>query len=148
MGAGYGGAVFVSDTYFHVPQGRLLLRVEDPGGAELLQDDAPLTSGEPAMRRVLVVETSTLRGALAAALGVLVVVETLREAFDHDGVRIHLDEVVGLGHFVALEAPAKQPRAGDASVRLAEVATALGLDVGTSLDTGYAELVRADRARD
>jgi predicted adenylyl cyclase CyaB len=46
----------------------------------------------------------TLKAALAGALGIRAVVEKHREIFLYHTVRIHLDDVVGLGHFLELEA--------------------------------------------
>jgi cytidine deaminase len=55
---------------------------------------------------VPVVEVAALRDALDAALGTLVVVDKRRRLLLRDAVRIHLDEVEGLGAFVELEAVA------------------------------------------
>ena len=41
---------------------------------------------------------------LPAALGMLVIVEKTRELYLHDNVRIHLDQVAGLGAFLEFEA--------------------------------------------
>ena len=50
-----------------------------------------------------------LREALDAALGTLVVVEKRRRLLLWEGVRIHLDEVEGLGSFLELEATDADP---------------------------------------
>ena len=53
-------------------------------------------------------EADALREALDAALGTLVVVEKSRRLLLWEGVRIHLDEVEGLGSFLELEAPRRR----------------------------------------
>jgi adenylate cyclase, class 2 len=97
------------DTYFHVRQGGLKLREESPGRPHLIQFQRP---DRPEQRqsdyRIVVVEDAdAARSALAAALGILGVVVKRRHLFLWKQVRIHLDEVDGLGHFIELEAVAR-----------------------------------------
>jgi homotetrameric cytidine deaminase len=102
------GEIAQRDTYFARARGRLKLREENPGAAELIQYrrvDAP-NARESDYRRVPVADAGALREALDAALGTLVVVEKRRRLLLSDGVRIHLDDVQGLGAFVELEAVA------------------------------------------
>jgi adenylate cyclase, class 2 len=116
LGAMHRGSMHQVDTYFGVPVGRLKLReIESSGGeahggdsvrAELIfyqraNEEGPRSSdyevapvGEPAR----------MHAALASALGIWVRVEKKRELWLLDNVRIHLDEVNGLGTFVELEA--------------------------------------------
>ena len=94
------------DTYFHCRQGRLKLRQIDGLRAELVwysrtdQKD-PKTSD---YQLVPLSNPETLKAALAAALGIRAVVEKRREIFFYHNVRIHLDDVVGLGRFLEFEA--------------------------------------------
>ena len=96
------------DTYFAVAQGRLKLREEEPGGATLIAYDRPDAASErvSSYRLVPVPEAEPLRDALAASAGVQVVVVKRRHLLLWETVRIHLDEVRGLGSFVELEAVA------------------------------------------
>jgi adenylate cyclase class IV len=55
---------------------------------------------------VPVTDAGDLREALAAALGTRGVVEKRRRLFLWQGVRMHLDEVTDLGHFIEFEAVA------------------------------------------
>jgi homotetrameric cytidine deaminase len=108
LGAQDRGEIAQRDTYFERTGGRLKLREQDPGETELIQyrrDDAE-EARESEYRRVPVAEAAALREALDAALGTLVVVEKRRRLLLWEGVRIHLDEVEGLGSFVELEAVA------------------------------------------
>jgi homotetrameric cytidine deaminase len=105
LGAEDRGEIAQRDTYFGHANGRLKLREQDPGDAELIQyrraDEAgPRVSD---YRLVAVAEAEALREALDAALGTLVVVQKSRRLLVWEGVRIHLDEVEGLGSFLELE---------------------------------------------
>ncbi len=97
------------DTYFAVPHGRLKLREEDPGGATLIAYERPDAASERVSdyRLVPVAEPEPLRDALAAAAGVTAVVVKRRHLLLWETVRIHLDEVRGLGSFLELEAVAE-----------------------------------------
>ena len=97
------------DTYFHVAAGRLKLREEDPGGATLIAYQRPDEAAErvSSYRLVAVPDADALRSALAAANGIDVVVVKRRHLLMWETVRIHLDEVRGLGSFLELEAVAE-----------------------------------------
>jgi homotetrameric cytidine deaminase len=97
------------DTYFTVPHGRLKLREEEPGGATLIAYDRPDAAAArvSSYRLVPVADPERLRDALTAANGVDVVVVKRRHLLLWETVRIHLDEVRGLGSFLELEAVAQ-----------------------------------------
>jgi homotetrameric cytidine deaminase len=108
LGAEDRGEIAQRDTYFARARGRLKLREQEPGEAELIQyrrADAP-DARESVYRRVPAGEAAALRDALDAALGTLVVVQKRRRLLVWGGVRIHLDEVEQLGSFLELEAVA------------------------------------------
>jgi homotetrameric cytidine deaminase len=96
------------DTYFAVARGRLKLREEEPGGATLIAYDRPDTASErvSSYRLVPVPDPEPLRDALAVSAGVRIVVVKRRHLLLWETVRIHLDEVRGLGSFLELEAVA------------------------------------------
>jgi homotetrameric cytidine deaminase len=108
LGAEDRGEIAQTDTYFARARGRLKLREQQPGDAELIQYRRADTPGarESEYRRVAAADAPALRDALDAALGTLVVVEKRRRLLLHDDVRIHIDEVEGLGSFLELEAVA------------------------------------------
>jgi adenylate cyclase class 2 len=92
------------DTYFTVPAGRMKLRqgtIENNLIFYSRQDGlAPKTS------EVLLSPTSdgeSLRILLSKGLGVLCVVDKRREIYFHGNVKLHVDEVEGLGGFVEIE---------------------------------------------
>lgn len=108
LGAEDLGEIRQRDTYFNVAGGGLKLREESPGQAHLIQFER---ADEPQQResryRIVIVEDGPgLRAALEAALGVRVVVAKHRRLHVWRDVRIHLDEVDGLGTFIELEAVA------------------------------------------
>ena len=109
VGAEDRGEIVQTDTYFARARGRLKLREQQPGEAELIQyrrADMP-GARESEYRRVPVADAPALRDALDAALGTLVVVQKRRRLLLHENVRIHIDEVEGLGAFLELEAVAQ-----------------------------------------
>ncbi len=93
------------DTYFHVPVGRLKLR-EGTIENSLIHYQRADQSG-PKTSDVLLYRVApdpALKDVLSRALGVLVVVDKLREIHFVDNVKIHLDTVEGLGTFLEIEA--------------------------------------------
>jgi adenylate cyclase class IV len=108
IGATDAGSIFQRDTYFHVARGGLKLRDESPGHPHLIQferRDQP-EQRTSAYRIIPVDEGVVLRAALEAALGIRGEVEKRRHLFLWRQVRIHLDEVTGLGTFIEFEAVA------------------------------------------
>jgi homotetrameric cytidine deaminase len=111
LGAEDRGELVQRDTYFAGARGRLKLRDQDPGEAELIAYHRPDHSEARTSeyRRVpLGADAGALREALDRAHGTLVVVDKRRRLLVWEGVRIHLDEVEGLGCFLELEAVAAE----------------------------------------
>jgi predicted adenylyl cyclase CyaB len=100
------GVVHQTDTYFRCTSGRLKLRETQGSSAQLIWYARPDQDQPKASDYLLVAipEPALLKQALISAHGVLVVVEKQREIFLHNNVRIHLDEVTGLGSFLEFEA--------------------------------------------
>lgn len=94
------------DTYFRVPTGRLKLREGSLSGGQLVPYRRPDADGprRSDYQVIPVVDAAGLKALLTAILGVHRVVRKRREIWLHDGVRIHLDHVAGLGDFMELEA--------------------------------------------
>jgi homotetrameric cytidine deaminase len=116
LGATDEGVLAQRDTYFGRARGRLKLRKESgpptPGpesGARLIayvraDDEEARTSS---YRLAEVDDPAALADALDAALGTLVVVDKRRRLLLYENVRIHIDDVAGLGSFVELEGVAQ-----------------------------------------
>jgi predicted adenylyl cyclase CyaB len=144
LGARLHGEEFQSDTYFHVPYGRLKLREIDGQSAALIWYDRP---GEERARLstyhlVPVANPAAVKAALTAALGVRGVVRKRRVIYLWHNIRIHLDEVEGLGTFVEFEAvfgpSEKEATAGD---RLEYLGRALAIEPASYLAPSYVDLL-------
>jgi homotetrameric cytidine deaminase len=105
LGASDEGVLRQRDTYFGRARGRLKLREQEGRGAELIAYERPdhEQARTSAYRIAAVADPDAVREALDAALGTRVVVDKRRHLLLHENVRIHLDEVEGLGAFVELE---------------------------------------------
>jgi adenylate cyclase class 2 len=144
-GAHFVGLDHQVDTYFRVAAGRLKLREgaienalihyrrEDQAGPKHSQ--VTLFANPPG---------STLKGILRDALGVDVVVDKQREIYFLDNVKVHLDEVAGLGTFAEIEAID-----GDGSrtlealrVQCEELMAACGIVADDLLAVSYSDLLR------
>lgn len=122
LGAEDQGEIRQRDTYFARARGRLKLREQERLGAaapagrivtaygdELIQysRDDSTDARTSRYRRVPAGEAKALREALDGAYGTLVTVTKRRRLLLWEGVRIHLDEVEGLGSYLELEAVAE-----------------------------------------
>jgi homotetrameric cytidine deaminase len=151
LGAEDRGELRQRDTYFAAPRGRLKLREQEPGGAELIAYEraAEAAARESRYRIAPVEDAAALREALDAALGTVAVVDKRRRLLLWEGVRIHLDRVEGLGDFVELEGVAAEgsdlAREGALVERLR---AELRIADGAIEATGYADLLRGAPAGD
>lgn len=143
LGATDRGELHQTDTYFLARRGRLKLRT-DESAAELIAygrpDDPEATESAYVLAAVSAPEE--LAEALEAALGTVVIVSKRRRLFLWEGVRIHLDEVDGLGSFVEFEAVL--PDAGDAETargKVARLRAELGIEDDALISAGYADLL-------
>ena len=144
LGAEDRGVLHQRDTYFHAVIGRLKLREAPPRPAELIAyDRAELAGPKVSLYRVVTVaDHLALIDALSDSLGVRCVVEKARRLLLLRNVRIHLDRVTGLGHFVELEAVATAP--GGLEVerdRVEQLREVLGIADERLVARGYADLL-------
>jgi predicted adenylyl cyclase CyaB len=143
------------DTYFHCPQGRLKLREIEGQEARLVGYRRPDDSQAKGSDYVLVpiADAAGLKRALATTLGIRVVVEKRREIYLVDNVRIHLDEVTGLGAFLEFEAVLGRAADGrtiddDAGhAQLADLRSRFGLRDEDLLSGSYGEMIAAARSQ-
>lgn len=93
------------DIFFHVPAGRLKLRIENDCGGQLIHYVREDTAGPKRSDYdiVQVNDTDGLKKVLGAALGFRGIVKKVRKLYMCENTRIHLDQVDGLGDFVELE---------------------------------------------
>jgi adenylate cyclase, class 2 len=138
------GVQLQTDTYFHARAGRLKLREIDGDAAVLIAYERPdtATAKLSAYHLVPVGEAALLRIALTAALGERGVVRKRREIHHWHNVRIHLDEVEGLGTFVEFEAVLSATDDETAAhADLERLRGALGLANAQELAASYADLL-------
>ena len=146
IGATRDGVLEQLDTYFHFPHGRLKLRETAGRGAELIAYER---ANDPAVRGsdyyVIPIAdaaaAAAMKAALAKRLAVRGTVSKRRELFLWHNVRIHLDDVAGLGTFLEFEAVISP--ADDEAVsreRLARLGEALGVRDEDRIAVSYADL--------
>lgn len=148
LGAEDGGTLHQRDTYFHAVQGRLKLREAPPDVAELISYRRADREGPKVShyRIVPVYDPIALTDALAETLGVRAVVEKARRLLVWRGVRIHIDDVAGLGRFVELEAVSDAPGGLYAEeAKIAELRRALDIGDDRLVARGYAEMLARAR---
>jgi len=149
-GATEQGELRQRDTYFPVARGRLKLREQEPGDDHLIAYERPEDGAERVShyRIVPVADAGALRAALAAAHGILAtVVKRRRLLLWEDSVRLHLDDVRGLGAFLEIEAVAS----GESDLaherdQLARLRAALEVPDAALLDGSYADALLEARA--
>jgi adenylate cyclase, class 2 len=140
-----GGVLSQRDTYFNAVNGRLKLR-EMEGEAQLIAYERPDDVGHrtSSYRIVEVEDARGLRDALADGLGIQAVVAKKRLLFIWEDVRIHLDDVEGLGNFIEFEAVA--PPESDLSAetkRIRLLRERFEIADTDLIDVSYCDLIRA-----
>ena len=150
IGAEQIGEIRQRDTYFTGARGRLKLREQDTDGPplfdELIEYSRPDSTDArtSTYRRVPVADAAPLREALDAAYGADVTVTKRRRLLLWEGVRIHLDDVDGLGTFLELEALA-EPGTSDLGAeheKVERLRAELEIEDGNLIARSYADLVR------
>ena len=142
LGAVSAGTLQQRDVYFRTRRGRLKLRSQADDGSELIayrRVDAAEASESTFVRAPT---SESVVEALDFALGTTVVVTKRRHLLLWEGVRIHLDEVEGLGSFIEFEAVL--PDAGDAETaraKLAHLRSELHIEDDALVSGGYADLL-------
>ena len=151
LGADDRGEIKQRDTYFAAVRGRLKLREQEAGGSPLWDEligYSRADSTEPGTSnylRVPVADAAALREALDSALGTLVTVVKRRRVLLWENVRIHLDEVEGLGSYVELEGVAEAE--SDLSVeheKVERLRRELGIEDQDLVAGSYSDLLLSD----
>jgi predicted adenylyl cyclase CyaB len=143
------GCQIQQDTYFHCRAGRLKLRTIEGRPAQLVSYTRPDRTDVALSRYHLVdvPDPAALEEALAATLGIWVVVRKRREIFLYHNVRIHLDQVDELGCFLEFEAVlGATDDEPDSRSRLDFLSHHFGLSPACLLETSYSDLL-AEQAR-
>jgi len=132
------------DTFFHVPQGRLKLRVISPDHGQLIYYQRPDAAGPKQSDYHISItnEPQTLKDILTRSLGVRGVVNKQRWLYLVGPTRIHLDQVEGLGSFMELEVvlqPGQSPVEGQAVA--ADLMAQLGIQEQHLIEGAYIDLL-------
>lgn len=137
------------DTYFQIPSGRLKLRQGKIENALIFYQRQDTARVRPS--RVLLCEfadgaqTRMLKKVLASALGVIAVVDKVREIYYVDNVKIHLDRVQGLGKFLEVEAFVKKGSLRRGKKQAEEIKELVGVLPNDILAHSHSDLILARR---
>lgn len=132
------------DTFFHIPAGRLKLRVLGPDEAQLIFYDRPDQTGPKTSYYAVapVVDAPALKAVLTSALGVRGTVRKKRWLCMVGRTRVHLDEVEGLGSFLELEVMLDPDEDEEAGRKTANgLMEALGVQPEDLIDGAYMDLL-------
>jgi predicted adenylyl cyclase CyaB len=140
------GVLLQRDTYFKVVHGRLKLREEEGAPSQLISYARPDEVEErlSCYRLVEIADTAGLKAALSESLGTRVVVSKRRRLFLWRDVRIHLDQVDGLGAFLEFEAVA--PEHSDLTEerqKVRHLREAFAIKSEDLIDRSYSDLILA-----
>jgi adenylate cyclase class 2 len=130
------------DTYFAVPSGRLKLR-------EGRIENALIFYRRPDAKRarlahveiMLLPRRNSIRKILASALGVLVVVKKRREIYFAGNVKVHLDQVRGLGKFLEVEAISQTGAVRKARLQAQKFMKLFGVSTADIIPESYSDLI-------
>ena len=138
------GLLIQRDTFFNVHNGKLKLR-EQPDGASLIHYRRDRVAGLDISHyeMVPVANPQVMLELLRGALGVLDEVRKRRILLLRKNIRLHLDQVEGIGEFGEIEAVVDRAAAADAyRPEVAEILDALGIRDADLIEASYVELMR------
>lgn len=134
------------DLFFPCANGRLKLRVQEPGPSYLIAYVRPDRKGPKTSRYLTAVapEPEALAASLRAALGAGKTVEKTRLLFMAGRTRVHLDSVRGLGDFLELEVVLRRGEAAAAGrAEARRLMAELGVRPSDLLEGAYADMTGA-----
>jgi cytidine deaminase len=143
------GEIRQRDTYFAGARDRLKLREQETDGPPLFDELIEYSRADSTeartstYRRVPVADAAPLREALDSAYGADVTVTKRRRVLLWEGVRIHLDEVDGLGSYLEIEALAdSESDLTEEREKVERLRHELGIEEADLVAASYADLVR------
>jgi len=145
LGARDEGIETQHDVFFHCHSGRLKLRDSSRSGATLIHYERPdsPTVRPSAYELAAQPEGASLLRVLEGALGKSGEVRKRRHLYLLDNIRVHLDEVEGLGHFLELEAVVDAVHPADDCERAVEsLLERFGITKEDLIATAYVDLDR------
>ena len=149
LGAEYGGTLQQLDTYFHSREGRLKLRenAKSEDDAQLIwyeREDDPDICGSTYLLTG-VADPTALRESLRRSVGILTEVRKARDLYVWENVRIHLDDVEGLGRFIEFEAILDDITGQAGRHKLQSLCHHLQIEPTSYIGESYATLVKQKR---
>ncbi len=149
LGADLHGRLAQTDTYFHLRPGRLKLRHTRVGPVERYELIHYRRWNRPSAKTstyelLPIADGPRALEFFAAALGVLVRVDKERVLYVKDNLRVHLDDVTGLGRFLEFElavTPAHPPESCRA--RMQELIRLFGIAPADLVKVSYSDLLLA-----
>ncbi len=144
--ASFIGTLRQNDTYFRVPDAKLKRR-EVPGAPpEYIFYNRANRSRPKLSSYTIYTERQAHERFGISPLPIWIVVSKTRDLYMHKGVRIHLDNVEHLGHFIEFEAVVATDRNLAACHALMdELRTTLHPAMGEPIACGYADLLAQDQ---
>nr|XP_019533946.2 uncharacterized protein LOC109405348 [Aedes albopictus] len=109
------------DVFFNAERGRLKLRYLETKKSELIQYFRPDVGGPKlsTYHKLDLDEPKLLETILAESIGIKGEVKKHRHLFLHGQIRVHLDDVEGLGHFLEFEVVLKPEQSVDEGTAIA-----------------------------
>ena len=143
IGAGLAGTFRQKDTYFKALSGRLKLREISSDEGQVVYYERSDVAG-PKRSDYEVASTSdplSMRIVLKNIFGISVEVEKTRQVWLWENVRIHLDNVTDLGHFLELEALTEEQGIGESQSRIETLMRALEISTDDLVKGSYGDLL-------
>ena len=146
LGAGPAGVVQQKDTYFNVARGRPKLRQLAGDEGQLIYYRREDSSGPKRSdyEIAFTTEPEALRDMLRTVLGSWAEVEKTRQVWLWENVRIHLDDVKGLGQFVELEAVTDEKGVAESHQRVETLMRALEIQNDQLVEGSYGDLLAGE----
>ncbi|TXF87771.1 class IV adenylate cyclase [Neolewinella aurantiaca] len=145
-GADFKGTDHQIDHYFNVPEGRLKLRSGNIEHSLIFYKRNNQAGPKDSSVGLTKVDTQALADSLAAtldqALGTWVKVDKQREIYFIGNVKFHLDEVMGLGSFIEIEAIGHSAGQREELLRQCQhYMSYLGVKDGELVENSYSDLL-------
>jgi len=133
-----------TDTYFTIPTGKLKLREVQDVPAELIAYHRPSKAVKTSDYKIYqTLKPADLKSVLSHVFPIDLVIKKQRTLYLWKNLRIHLDQVDQLGHFIEFEAVlSEQDTANQSHVRLDLLLQKLSIQQEHIVNVGYYELLK------
>ncbi len=139
---------YQTDIYYCVPQGKLKLRLCENSPDQLIAYERPVRyDGKLSDYHIFTTEMTGLKDVLAKCLPIELIVRKKRIVYLWKNVRIHLDQVDGLGSFIEFEAvleKSEQYNPETSGERIEFLKKHFEISQHDLIDKGYFEMLNED----